>query len=260
MEMLALEESVPGALLPIDTALEAVADPWIREQDRHNPWFFARQLGQPQPGKAKAVAPTRLDLCLPRPDAYSVEFAVKAHLSEPEGPVHYVENSLICSLFGLLSHLIAEDGGYLTTLVATHDLLQVLDDDDNMRPLGSVLATALASEVRDAIASGAPVQVDGSVADQTVELLRQFAALDANDTLPELLARAVTPRSDTDVSTPMDTLLDVIAEVNRTAPHTQTPFRAADHTVLFHEVSDFLLDPERGLERLYAVVQSREGE
>ncbi len=63
---------------------------------------LARQLGQPQPGKAKALAPTRLDLCLPKPHAYSVEFAVKAHLSEPEGPVHYVENSLICSLFGLL--------------------------------------------------------------------------------------------------------------------------------------------------------------
>jgi hypothetical protein len=63
---------------------------------------LGRQLGQPQPSKAKAVAPSRLDLCLPRPDAYSVEFAVKAHLSEPEGPVHYVENSLICSLFGLL--------------------------------------------------------------------------------------------------------------------------------------------------------------
>lgn len=63
---------------------------------------LARQLERPQPGKAKAVAPTRLDLCLPKPDVYSVEFAVKAHLSEPEGPVHYVENSLICSLFGLL--------------------------------------------------------------------------------------------------------------------------------------------------------------
>lgn len=63
---------------------------------------LARQLGQPQPGKAKAVAPTRLDLCLPKPEAQSVEFAVKAHLSEPEGPVHFVENSLICSLFGLL--------------------------------------------------------------------------------------------------------------------------------------------------------------
>ena len=43
-------------------------------------------------------------------------------------------------------------------------------------------------------------------------------------------------------------------------PSIRTPFRAADHTVLFHEVSDFLLDPERGLERLYAVVQTREGE
>ena len=63
---------------------------------------LARKLGQPQPGKAKAVAPTRLDLCLPKPETQSVEFAVKAHLSEPEGPVHYVENSLICSLFGLL--------------------------------------------------------------------------------------------------------------------------------------------------------------
>ncbi|MGV8843758.1 MAG: VRR-NUC domain-containing protein [Pseudomonas sp.] len=63
---------------------------------------LARQRGQPQPGKAKAAAPPRLDLCLPKPAAQSIEFAVKAHLSEPAGPVHYVENSLICSLFGLL--------------------------------------------------------------------------------------------------------------------------------------------------------------
>lgn len=63
---------------------------------------LARQLGRTQPCKAKAIAPSRLDLCLPKPEACSVEFAVKAHLSEPEGPVHYVENSLICSLFGLL--------------------------------------------------------------------------------------------------------------------------------------------------------------
>jgi len=47
MEMLALEESVPGALMPVDSSLEAVADPWIRDQDTRNPWFFARQLGQP---------------------------------------------------------------------------------------------------------------------------------------------------------------------------------------------------------------------
>jgi hypothetical protein len=63
---------------------------------------LTRQLGHAQPGKAKTIAPARIDLCLPKPEALSVEFAVKAHLSEPAGPVHYVENSLICSLFGLL--------------------------------------------------------------------------------------------------------------------------------------------------------------
>jgi len=63
---------------------------------------LARQLGQPQPGKAKPIPPARIDLRLPRPEAQSVEFAVKAHLHQPDAPVHYVENSLICSLFGLL--------------------------------------------------------------------------------------------------------------------------------------------------------------
>jgi hypothetical protein len=123
-----------------------------------------------------------------------------------------------------------------------------------------VLATALSPNVLDAIDTGAAVTVQGSLADQTIELLREVAQVDNDDTLSELLARTVTPRSATDVSTPLDTLLDVIAEVNRAAPHARTSFRAADHGVLFHEVSDFLLDPERGLERLYAVVQTREGD
>lgn len=63
---------------------------------------LARQLGLDSPAKTKAPTPSRLDLRLPKPDAHSVEYWVKAHLSEPDAPVHYVENSLICSLFGLL--------------------------------------------------------------------------------------------------------------------------------------------------------------
>ncbi|WP_324733708.1 VRR-NUC domain-containing protein [Pseudomonas paeninsulae] len=61
-----------------------------------------RQLGLPQPRKPKPPAPARLDLCLPKPAGHSVEYGVKLHLSEADAPVHYVENSLICSLFGLL--------------------------------------------------------------------------------------------------------------------------------------------------------------
>jgi hypothetical protein len=45
----------------------------------------------------------RLDLQLPSTDpALSVEQYVQAHLTRRGGPVHYVENSLINSLFGLL--------------------------------------------------------------------------------------------------------------------------------------------------------------
>ncbi len=62
-----------------------------------------RKLGGPPLKRATAKPVERLDLHLPRSDpALSVEFYVQAHLHDDEGPVHYVENSLINSLFGLL--------------------------------------------------------------------------------------------------------------------------------------------------------------
>jgi tetratricopeptide (TPR) repeat protein len=62
-----------------------------------------RKLGEPAVPKAKPQPITRLDLALALPEPLmSVESCVQAHLSEPDGPVHYVENGLINSLFGLL--------------------------------------------------------------------------------------------------------------------------------------------------------------
>jgi hypothetical protein len=62
-----------------------------------------RKLGEPAVPKAKPRAVTRLDLALTPPaPLMSVEYCVQAHLSEPDAPVHYVENGLINSLFGLL--------------------------------------------------------------------------------------------------------------------------------------------------------------
>ncbi|CAH0163605.1 Fanconi-associated nuclease 1 homolog [Pseudomonas sp. Bi123] len=62
-----------------------------------------RKLGGP-PIKRPAPRPMqRLDLQLPRHDpALSVEYYVQEHLADESAPVHYVENSLINSLFGLL--------------------------------------------------------------------------------------------------------------------------------------------------------------
>ncbi|MDH1264757.1 VRR-NUC domain-containing protein [Pseudomonas sp. GD03944] len=64
---------------------------------------LGRHLGHARAAKPKAAPPSRLDLSLARADdALRVEFAVLAHLHQDHSPVHYVENRLICSLFGLL--------------------------------------------------------------------------------------------------------------------------------------------------------------
>ncbi|MFI8981993.1 VRR-NUC domain-containing protein [Ectopseudomonas khazarica] len=59
-----------------------------------------KRLGLPAAPKAAKLDEDRLDLRLPR--AASVELAVAAYLAAPDAPVHYVENTLICGLFGLL--------------------------------------------------------------------------------------------------------------------------------------------------------------
>ncbi|WP_176039483.1 VRR-NUC domain-containing protein [Burkholderia stabilis] len=62
-----------------------------------------RRLGQRVERATAAPDIPRETLVLVRPDAFvSVEFAVRDHLAQPASPVHYVENTLINSLFGLL--------------------------------------------------------------------------------------------------------------------------------------------------------------
>ncbi|WP_446730865.1 VRR-NUC domain-containing protein [Pseudomonas sp. SST3] len=61
-----------------------------------------RKLGLQMVKKPKAASETRIDLVLPAPTHGSVEIAVRDHLQQDDAPVHYVENTLLCSLFGLL--------------------------------------------------------------------------------------------------------------------------------------------------------------
>ncbi|KQW28476.1 MULTISPECIES: VRR-NUC domain-containing protein [Pseudomonas] len=62
-----------------------------------------RKLGGPPVPRSLAREVERLELQLPRVDpTLSVEYHVQAHLHDDTAPVHYVENSLINSLFGLL--------------------------------------------------------------------------------------------------------------------------------------------------------------
>lgn len=62
-----------------------------------------RGAGQRVPERAAAPALLRTDLTLPRPaEPTAVEFVTRDHLHQDDAPVHYVENALINSLFGLL--------------------------------------------------------------------------------------------------------------------------------------------------------------
>ncbi|WP_175910084.1 VRR-NUC domain-containing protein [Burkholderia metallica] len=62
-----------------------------------------RRLGQRVEPAVSATDVPRETLVIARPDTFvSVEFAVRDHLAQPASPVHYVENTLINSLFGLL--------------------------------------------------------------------------------------------------------------------------------------------------------------
>lgn len=61
-----------------------------------------RQLGLAKATKAAKVEAGLIELSLPFLPDCSVERRVQLHLSDEQAPVHYVENTLICSLFGLL--------------------------------------------------------------------------------------------------------------------------------------------------------------
>jgi hypothetical protein len=62
-----------------------------------------RRCGHAATRRPAAVPLTRDELILPRPDVVDcVENEVLRHLSRPEAPVYYVENTLMNSLFGLL--------------------------------------------------------------------------------------------------------------------------------------------------------------
>ena len=80
-------------------APESAAEAQLVERAAHR---LTRQLGGAPRKRSVISSAPRIDLCLPRPQQGSVEYAVLAHLHDDQAPVHYVENGLVCSLFGLL--------------------------------------------------------------------------------------------------------------------------------------------------------------
>ncbi len=148
-----------------------------------------------------------------------------------------------------------------TTVLATADLMQILDDEDNLDPLFRALSEGIVPDVRTRVAEGGTVRpadldVTGSALDETLTLVREIAEVDDNRTLTAILSNAVA-LPEGSLETPLETLIDAMAEINRVEPNSGGPMRADDHRDVLNTATEFMLDEDRGLERIFDVVQNR---
>lgn len=155
-------------------------------------------------------------------------------------------------------------------LSAMHDGTQALKDETNLVPLLNVLAEGMRASVRDK--DGTIVQK--GLADAQLALLSRVIGraydkdgkedcsreLDPNEVLELSLQNLVTPMPGANGRpgrTPLEVVIDVVADVNRAAPAPENRAKLddKDYAHIADEVSDFLMNKERGLEQFYEIVR-----
>jgi hypothetical protein len=171
----------------------------------------------------------------------------------------------------LLAYLLdsGSDNEALAELLSTvDDLVQVMRDDANLVPLYRVMASAMVPTSTDAQGNRQRGVVDASTALLARLAGRAYGAngaeicaneLDPNAVMDVALAHLVTPmpRADGQAGqTPLEVILDTIADVNRAAPGASTKLAGTDYANVANELSEFLLDGTRGLEQFYAIVRN----
>jgi len=161
----------------------------------------------------------------------------------------------------LAKYLFEEEGeGFSTSLLASADLLQLLDDSTSLTPLLHVAAEAVAPGVLDAVKQGGSFKVSDGVARSFVEVQHAISDIDKGSpsTTAKLMRNLVAPSME-DGRTPLETLLDAVSEIQRKDPSRplDAPLERADFRSIAECLRDFLADEDRGLERFYNVVQNR---
>ena len=165
------------------------------------------------------------------------------------------------ALSNLASYLVdeaASNDNFRTSLVAGADLMQVLGDDVDMVPLLHALAPGLATGTDEAVAGGPAPEVRGAALDRTLDLLRAVDRVDEHHTLSRVLQNLVSLPDDSSEETPLEVMIDVAAEVNRAEPGLSGPLSAEDGADVLGVTHDFFTSEDRGLERIYRVIQNRE--
>ncbi len=102
IRVLERSEQYPAALALAETAAQAPESAAEAQQLPRMLPRLRRKLGLPAQPRAKKPVVNEWQLALAPEPGVSVELRVALHLDQAEAPVHYVENSLMNSLFGLL--------------------------------------------------------------------------------------------------------------------------------------------------------------
>ncbi len=161
------------------------------------------------------------------------------------------------ALIGYLVDQASANDAFAATLYGGADMLMVLDDDRNIVPLMHALSDSMAPNVQDVIASDGDLDIDNSTVHQSLLLIRDIQGVDDQHTLHTVLSNVVSVPDSGDPVTPLETILDVISEVNRATPNEGGSLGADDYRSVFGQVTDYMTNEFNGLERLTAVVQQR---
>jgi hypothetical protein len=170
-----------------------------------------------------------------------------------------------------LLNFVADDEALRAVLASAADVVQVLRDGQTLPPIFNVLA-ALSVPDDASAQSGAGAQP--GAADIALQLLQVLVTepdeawdpahqteFDRYHVIEHLLANLVKPIDPKEPSkTALEVLADVAADVSRLDSSDPGPLSPQDYGAIATSVRDFLVSPTRGMEQLYTVVRSRNGD
>lgn len=155
-------------------------------------------------------------------------------------------------------------------LASSTDMVQVMKDERNIVPFMHVMSEAMAPTKKDRDGK----IIEKGMVDAQAALLAKLAGrafdsdnteicareIDPNQVVTVVLGKLVTPLPDGPQKgkTPLEVVMDTVAEVNRLDPTRPQEEKLAngDYKNISDNVSDFLLNKERGLEQFYEVVRN----
>jgi hypothetical protein len=145
-------------------------------------------------------------------------------------------------------------------LTALADTAEFVSKDPELTPVVQFASLVAAPNAFAAIDGQVVPDAENSAAYAGIEVARAVMSLNKTENasaISRLLKNIVSPSARGEA--PVETFFDIVAEVNRQNPlePSSAPLKAADYSAVFTQIQQFLSDGDRGLERLYKVIQGR---